>query len=406
MLKQLQDAFGSASVRSPDQGGAVAVVRPGSLDEAGALVAFAREHAHRLVPVGGGTKRHWTGEPGGPTIEMDTRGLNRVIEYSPNDMTIIVEAGITMSGLAVELGRNGQRVTLDPPLAEKATLGGVLAANDSGPIRFGFGTARDVVIGMSVIEPDGAVIRSGGKVVKNVAGYDLHKLYIGSFGTLGPIATVTLKLRPLPEARGLVRLAPADGRDAERMIGEILAGETRPTLIELLNARAASALDLDARLLLLIGFEENVEAVQWQCERVAARLGGSILAPEEVQPVYGRLRELAGAPVETAFKATMLSSHAAAFVERADRLFQGDVRLVARAGNGVVYGLPDRMPEPSVWSELLDAAVAGEGNLQIRGRLPESSGQRFGRRRPDAHLTEAVQRAFDPAGTFAPERLH
>ena len=401
MLETLSREFGDAAVRASDDARFVAIVRPSDLASASALVRIARAHSHQVVPIGSGTKRDWEGPSAGPTIEMDTKGLSRIVAYEPADMTVEVEAGITLAKLTQELVKNGHRLTLDPPHTDRATVGGVLATNDSGPIRLGFGTARDVTIGMSMIEQDGVIIRSGGRVVKNVAGYDLHKLYIGSFGTLGPIATVTFKLSPVAEAQGLVVIRPLDAADAERIIGSILAGETRPTMIELLNARAASAIERDGCLTLVIGFEENADAVRWQCRRVGDAFGGDVLTEVDSPALYHRLRELAGAPAEVSFKATLLSSAVATFVERASRW---PTRLIARAGNGIVYGLLDDAIEDSAWRELEEAAVAGQGNLQVRGSVPVLA-NRFGRHRADAYLSVAIQKGFDPDATFAPERL-
>ncbi|GMV96972.1 MAG: hypothetical protein AMXMBFR83_13310 [Phycisphaerae bacterium] len=366
------------------------------------MVAWAERGGHQLVPAGAGTKRHWTSPPHGPAVALDLRGLSRVVEYSPEDMTITVEAGITLGALQEHLARNGQRLTLDPPHPDRATIGGILAANDSGPIRFGFGTARDIVIGMSMIQPDGEIIRSGGKVVKNVAGYDLHKLYIGSFGTLGPIATVTFRLRPVPEARGLVVLAPADAVEAEQMIATTLAGRTRPVMIELLNARMAATVGLPARLTLVIGFEDNAEAVRWQCATLVQELGGAPLGPAEGRRVYQALCEAAGADVATSFKAAVPGSETAGFVQRADRR---PMRLIARAGNGIVYGLLEEPMPDEAWRDLEERTAACGGSLHLRGRLPGAILPRFGRRRGDAWLSEDIQRAFDPQATFAPERL-
>ena len=135
-------------------------------------------------------------------LVIGLRRLGRVLEHEPGDLTATAEAGITLDALQAALGTGGQWLPLDPPASATATLGGVLAANAAGPRRQGYGTARDLVIGMRVVAADGQLIRAGGKVVKNVAGYDLVKLYIGSLGTLGIIVDATLKLRPRPETEG------------------------------------------------------------------------------------------------------------------------------------------------------------------------------------------------------------
>src|SRR5262249_13131056 len=134
------------------------------------------------------------------------RGLHQVIDYPARDMTITVQAGITIAKLQEVLHAENQRLPVDVPLADRATLGGVLATNTSGPRRYGFGTLRDYVIGISAVNDLGEEIKVGGRVVKNVAGYDLCKLFIGSLGTLGIISQVTLKLRPLPEEQAFVTL--------------------------------------------------------------------------------------------------------------------------------------------------------------------------------------------------------
>jgi hypothetical protein len=197
-------------------------------------------------------------------------------------------------------------------------------------------------------------------------------------------------------------LTPRDAAEAESMIAGALAGETRPTLIELLNARMASAIGLSNRTTLIIGFEENAEAVAWQCATVVKTSGGVPLTAADSMRIYQNLCEAAGAAATTSFKATMLSSETAGFVERTDRL---PVKLVARAGNGVVYGLLEELIPEAAWRELESATADAEGSLQVRGSLPGPGWKRFCRPRGDAHLTMAVQQAFDPEAMFAPERL-
>ncbi len=370
---------------------------PKTIAQAAEIVRRTRDAGKRLIPVGAGSKLHWLDDSPHDAVLLDMRSCDGIVEYTPDDMTVTVEAGILLAALQARLAERGQRLTLDPPRAATATVGGVLASNDSGPIRFAWGTARDIVIGMSMIEPDGTLIKSGGRVVKNVAGYDLHKLYIGSQGTLGPIATATFKLRPVPEALGLVVAQPDSAADAERMMADLLAGETRPTLIELFNGRMAAELALSPKLSLAVGFEENREAVAWQCQQAVAAIGGIILGEKGSRELYERLREAPAAGADTtAFKATMLSSHVAGFVERADAL---PLRLIAHAGNGVVHGICTGPIDAADWRRLLDDALAGEGNLQVRGPLPAGVSRR-GAPREDAFLTAAVQKAFDPAGTF------
>ena len=234
-----------------------------------------------------------------------------------------------------------------------------------------------------------------------MAGYDLHRLYTGSFGTLGPIATITFKLRPIPEARRIVVLHPVGADDAERMIATTLAGDTRPTFIELLNAAMAESLELPGRFTLAMGFEENADAVRWQTEHIRGTLGGEIFSDADSLTLYHKLRD-ATAGVETTFKATMLSSKVAAFIQRYDRL---PFRMIARAASGIVFGVLSSPLDETTWQDLLEQAADGQGHLQIRGPLPGPFINRFGSRRADGQLSGRIQKAFDPQGTFAPQRL-
>jgi glycolate oxidase FAD binding subunit len=151
-----------------------------------------------LRPRGGGTKLGWT--PATDAPEFDTRRLNRIVEHNEGDFTAVLEAGVPLVEAQSVFGAAGQMLALDPPLGEgdAATIGGVMAANDSGPLRHRFGGVRDLVVGVTVVLSDGSIAKSGGKVIKNVAGYDLAKLFTGSFGTLGLIASVAVRLHPAP----------------------------------------------------------------------------------------------------------------------------------------------------------------------------------------------------------------
>ena len=180
--------------------------RPSTIDQAAEAI---RDHAaagQRVRLRGGGTKLGWLSaraDPtavGSPTIDLDTGGLDRIVEHNEGDFTAIVEGGLTLAAAQRAFARHGQMIALDPPLGagDAATIGGILATNDSGPLRHRYGGARDLVLGATVVLSDGTVARSGGKVIKNVAGYDLAKLFVGSFGTLGLIARVAVRLHPVP----------------------------------------------------------------------------------------------------------------------------------------------------------------------------------------------------------------
>src|SRR5205085_1751730 len=145
-------------------------------------------------------------------------GLNHVIEHAAGDMTVTVEAGCTIAALQQVLAQRGQRLALDPLWPDRSTVGGVIATNDSGSLRHAFGSLRDLILGVTVAPPDGALARSGGKVVKNVAGYDLPKLMVGAFGTLGVVTSATFRLHPLPAATRTFPFVAPSARDAGRFV--------------------------------------------------------------------------------------------------------------------------------------------------------------------------------------------
>src|SRR5690606_11710977 len=156
--------------------------------------------------VAGGTKRGYGGTLQQADILLSLEKYKGIVEHSVGDLTLTVKAGTTLKEISDELAKKGQRLPLDTPWPEYATIGGILSANDSGPKRLLHGSGRDLVIGTRIVYADGRVIRTGGKTVKNVAGYDMNKLFIGAMGTLGVISEVTVKLRPLPKYEGLVLL--------------------------------------------------------------------------------------------------------------------------------------------------------------------------------------------------------
>lgn len=174
------------------------VVEPGSADELALVLRCANDAGLSVAPRGGGTKLGWGNPPRGADLVLSTARLDQILEHAWADMTATVEAGCTVARFQKTLGEHGQRLALDALWPERATIGGILATNDSGSLRVRFGALRDLIIGITLALPDGTLAKSGGKVVKNVAGYDLPKLATGSLGTLGVITQAIFRLYPLP----------------------------------------------------------------------------------------------------------------------------------------------------------------------------------------------------------------
>src|SRR6516162_2540570 len=251
-----------------DDFGPLAMHRPRSVAEIGNLVRQAAVENRAIYPIGGGTMLDRGLPPSHPGLAVTLDHLSEVIDYPTRDMTITVQAGITIDQLQNTLQRENQRLPIDVPRACSATLGGILACNISGPRRYGFGTLRDYVIGISVVNDRGQEIKAGGRVVKNVAGYDLCKLFVGSLGTLGIITQVTLKLRPLAEENALITLG-CNKDELEPALGILHHSRTCPVCLELLNVSAAKKVFSEARLpapetpwVLIVGFESNAQAME------------------------------------------------------------------------------------------------------------------------------------------------
>lgn len=203
----LRDLVGNDSVYETGDSDAVDevkplyVVEPSTVEEAAEVLKLASRESLTVLPRGGGTKLGWGNPPERADLVLSTARLDRVLEHASGDLVVSVQAGVTLEQLQPELALTGQQLALDPPHSG-ATLGGIIATNASGPMRLRYGTVRDLLIGITVLLTDGTIARAGGKVVKNVAGYDLMKLFTGSLGTLGLILEARFRLHPVAEASG------------------------------------------------------------------------------------------------------------------------------------------------------------------------------------------------------------
>jgi glycolate oxidase FAD binding subunit len=404
-----------------DDVGPFPVVRPGSVAELCDLVRRAAADGRALYPLGGRTALELGLPPDRPGLGVDLRSLDQVIDYPARDMTITVQAGITLTRLREVLAAENQRLPVDVPRPDRATLGGALATNASGPRRCGFGTLRDYVIGISVVNDEGHEVKAGGRVVKNVAGYDLCKLYVGSLGTLGIITQVTLKLRPRPEEQALLAVACAADAVAP-LIDGLHASRTRPVCVELLNDAAVRALDPDRRLpdtawVVVVGYEDNYEAVLWQAEQAVADLAAAGVAGLDVWAgatagwLWDALTEPASRPEATlTFKANLLPGATADFCRAAAALPEAPL-LQAHAENGIVIGHVDGPltleQATSMLKALQDRATAAQGNVTLP-RCPPAWKKTlpvWGVPRGDLGLMRRVKEQLDPRRLFNPGRF-
>jgi glycolate oxidase FAD binding subunit len=291
IAEKFASIVGAANVRAATTEDAVAgaqpeyVVSPGTEHELAAVLACADEAGVSVIPRGGGTKLDWGNPPTRAEIILSTLRLNRVLEHAWSDLTVVVEAGCTLKALQDALAQHGQRLAVDVLWPERATVGGVLSTNDSGALRLRYGALRDLIIGVTLALPDGTLASSGGKVVKNVAGYDLPKLVTGAFGTLGVITRAIFRLHPLP--RTAVTLTCVTNR----------IDEAKRWTLRLLDSTLACAA-LQARFIanrepeisIDVLFEGTQVGIAEQCAHVKS-LAGQIPVSESSHSVW-RTREI------------------------------------------------------------------------------------------------------------------
>lgn len=400
-----------------------------------ALVRDCHEQSTAVYPLGGGTSLEYGLAPRQGGLGVSLKKLDRVVDYPARDLTVTVEAGVTMATLARTLAAENQELPLDVPRADQATIGGVVATNWNGPRRYGCGTVRDHVIGISAIDGRGAPFKGGGRVVKNVAGYDFCKLLTGSLGTLGVIAQITLKLRPRCERGVLALIAPRDLEQAELLLERLVHSETRPCAIELLGgsdwhsvpeiadvlaplgATAAPATS-DERCVLAVGLEGTATEVEWMQRTIGAewRAAGidSIKMVEEAaaRGLWSRLAEFpATGDSPLVLKASVVPSGVAALI-RAIRRIDPAASYQSHAGNGVVIARFTKFPEGglsrSLLSVLQPAAAAAHGKIVVLSNPSGAEATRqswWGGLGAPGELMTSVKHQFDPKNLLNPGRF-
>lgn len=392
--------------------------RPESVEDLSEIVRRRSGEGYALYPQGGRTALEFGGVPERPGVAVDLRGLDRVLDYPAADMTVSVEAGITLERLQVVLGEKGQRLPLDAPSPEKATLGGIFSTNASGPRRFGSGRPRDLILGVSFVKADGVEVKGGGRVVKNVAGYDLPKLLTGSLGSLGIITRMTLKTRPKPELSALAWVRFEKAEEAAEALDRLNTSRTRPMALELWNAPASEELGAAVNLppsqwVLVVGLEDNAESVRWQVGALGEELGRervSVLEGDEAEPLWSAMADAQEySPGGLAFLANLRPSSVVGFAERPD---PERWCVQAHAGNGIVRGhwrAEDgdigRMDQEIM--SLRRRAVDGGGNLTLPV-CPTSWKERlgvWGGPRADWEMMRRIKQALDPARVMNPGRF-
>lgn len=401
------------------------VVTPATVEEVAGVVALANQHEVTVMARGGGSRMHLGAIPEPFDVLIETKKLTRLLEHEAPDLTCQVEAGITLADLQAQLATKGQWLPLDPPNAAQATIGGLLASNASGPKRLRYGTARDLVIGLRVVQASGEIARSGGNVVKNVAGYDLNKLYIGSLGTLGVIVEVNFKLQPIPADERTLLLTFSNSQDALQTVTAVLGSLLTPSAMELIDAGAARdmsdffGLNLPSNgYTLALDFEGSQATIERQMDeaRLIARSSGALLGDDLVgsdqEQFWNAVREHSEGSVTC--KAAILVSQTGQYLQKLNevcRRHKLEGAVIAHAGNGILY-IELRPGDATARlvkaiAELRQQAQEARGSLVVE-HCPVDLKRRidvWGEPGSSFRLMQRLKEQFDPKGTFAKGRF-
>ena len=378
------------------------VAEPGTAEDLARALRWAHAAGVKVSPRGAGTKLGWGNPPAGCDLVLSTARLNRVLEHAWADMTVIVEAGCRVADLQKTLAEHGQQLALDPLWPERATIGGILSTNDSGTLRARYGSLRDLIIGTTVALPDGTLAKSGGKVVKNVAGYDLAKLFTGALGTLGVMVQAIFRLHPLPrESRGLSFSGTPESLN--QLLLAIQASKLTFTGLQLRAAQGSAHLDVR-----FDGTAAGIQAQVKQIQQIAGLLAASD-APANAWTSHQAIWDGASPALMTKF--SVLPAQFAAVCALVERVAgaQSLAWKVVAQGVGAGYARLEGN-EPGLRTALLtlrDELVKMGGTL-VALACPVAIKRGFDVWGPpsDAQpLMVRVKQRFDPDGTLNPGRF-
>ena len=385
------------------------IVAPTNLGEAATVLTEAAARGHAVAFLGGGTELGLGYPPARVDVLVRTTHLARVVDYAPADMVVEVEGGITLAALQRALAPHRQRLAIDAPYPELASIGGLVATNAFGPRRLRFGGFRDSMVGVSMIRADGERVRGGGKVVKNVAGFDLPKLAVGSLGSLGMIATATFRLHPVPESTRALRVAGCDGAALVALSRALVRDKLDPAAF--VAVRDGTDVLYDAYVL-FEGFDAGVaeQATRFEALAVAAGLAAERVAADRVGSLdetartHGDVRARIAVPPAAfdALERGALGPLARAFAEP---------KIAAYPPLGIAFFAGYANDVDAAASALNDARTVAEtlhGNLvltEVRDRALSDAVDPYGTLPDSFFLMRRLKDRFDPTGRLNPGRF-
>ena len=420
-----------------------AAVRPGTAQEVADLVKFAASENLAIVPCGARTKLGIGVPPSRYDLAIDVTRLNRILAYDPGDLTLSIEPGISVSKLAANLAEHDQFLPLEVPFYDCATVGGTLSSGVDSPLRQLYGTPRDFVLGMEFVTGEGELAKSGGRVVKNVSGYDLHKLFLGAIGSLGIITRVNFRTFPLPQRTATILASFRWANGAFEFNRAVQQSLLRPQAVEVLSPAAAAVLNSAQRNRTLFAGNDSAwrvvagvagnESVIERGERELRAMAESadrdslesfeLLKNDSQAKVWSAICELPGAilqasPHAAIFRVSCLPKNFAGLCEGSDGIAKKfSLRIIhAFRGAGVAFIalLPSEealgtMPQlRQACTEMLDTSANWWKTTATIPWCPLEFKREFsvwGAQRADFPLMQKVKQAFDPCGIFAPGRF-
>ncbi len=377
----------------------VSVLRPATVDDVADALRTARADGSTVEIRGAGTKASWGGVLSPVDIVVDTRRLRGVLEHEPGDLVATVSAGSLLGDVQAVLALTGQRIAVESGWPG-ATIGGLLATGEAGPSRMRFGAGRDLLIGARFVRADGVAARSGGKVVKNVAGYDLGRLLCGSYGTLAVLTAATFRLHPLPATRAWVSRAIAGPDELARLVPAARAPSVNPTAIEVDLRGGAGTL--------AVLVEGSARGVQQRAATAAALLGDAAVAGSP-PPWWGRYPF---EPADVALKIAVGAGRLPAVLTTVRAAAGADLAVRGSAGAGVVHVALPAGVEPAHLAEVVRAVRSTIGSSPGAGSCvvlvapaPARAAVDSWGPVPGLELMRRVKQQFDPQGRFAAGRF-
>jgi glycolate oxidase FAD binding subunit len=381
--------------------GEAIAVSPSDTRQIAEILRLADSSGIAVTPSGSGTKQGW-GNPVEAGIRLDMGRMNTLREHAWQDMTCTVEAGCSWAVMQAELARHGQMVALDPLWPERATVGGIVSANDSGSLRLRYGGLRDLIIGMTVVLADGTIAKTGGKVVKNVAGYDLHKLMTGSFGTLGVISEVNFRLHPLETHAQTWTAFEPEPLGFERSLRGLLDSQLTPSSVQLrINAHQCA---LDVRV------SAPAECMNEHITKLKQIIGSTELRPSD-QAVWQSRQELHDSPGALVLKfSTRPSDLCKLATELMDWAAKKDayISIAAQATGLATVALKSKPDEAKVLVELLRSRFRNSGCSVTALQIPNALRCTLDPWSCESNalpLMKEIKRRFDPNRILNPGRF-